>query len=260
MSKPFALVTGASTGIGAVYADRLARRGHDLVLVARDRVRLDAVATGIRSTTGAVVELLPADLTDPAGLAAVEAQLRGDARIELLVNNAGTVAAGSFLDQDAAAITRVVTLNALAVARLAGAVAPRFAAAGRGALVNVGSVVGLWPELGMTVYGATKAFVLFLSQGLQQELGPKGVYVQAVLPSATRTEIWDHAGRDVDTLPAVMEVGTLVDAALTGFDRREPVTIPTLPDEGQWQALEAARLAITPNLLQVQAAARYHPA
>ena len=102
--------------------------------------------------------------------------------------------------------------------------------AGEGAIVNIGSVVGLAPEFGMSVYGATKAFVLFLSQGLSLELAPKGVYVQAVLPAATRTEIWERAGIDINTLPEVMEVGELVDAALVGFDRRELVTIPPLQD------------------------------
>ena len=117
--------------------------------------------------------------------------------------------------------------------RLASAVAPRFAKAGYGAIVNIGSVIGLAPEYGSTVYGATKAFLLFLSQSLHSELGPKGVYVQAVLPAATRTEIWKHAGKDVDKLPAVMEVDELVDVALAGSDRSETVTIPPLPDAAQ---------------------------
>jgi short-subunit dehydrogenase len=133
-------------------------------------------------------------------------------------------------------------------------------AAGGGSIVNLGSIVGLAPELGLTVYGATKAFVLFLSQGLHLELSPKGVYVQAVLPSATRTQIWERSGRDVNTLPAAMETGELVDAALVGFDRRETVTIPPLPDAGQWSALEAARQAMLPNFMQAHAADRYRAA
>ena len=134
----------------------------------------------------------------------------------------------------------------------------RFTQAGHGAIVNIGSVIGLAPEYGSTVYGATKAFILFLSQSLHTELGPKGVYVQAVLPAAVRTEIWQHAGKDVDKLPAVMEVDELVDAALAGFDRRETVTIPPLPDAAQWTDFEAARKVMFPNFSQVHAAARYH--
>ena len=258
--KPAVLITGASSGIGAVYADRFAKRGHDLVVVARDRARLESLAERLRRATGVSVDLLPADLTDPRQLAQVEARLRDDARIGVLVNNAGATAAGGFVDQGPDAVADLIGLNVTALTRLASAVAPRFVAAGAGAIVNIGSVVGLVPEFGMAVYGATKAFVLFLSQGLALELGPKGVYVQAVLPAATRTEIWARSGRDVNALPAVMEVDELVDAALAGFDRRETVTIPPLPDAAQWDAFEAARQAMIPNFAQAHAADRYRAA
>jgi short-subunit dehydrogenase len=152
-----------------------------------------------------------------------------------------------------------MALNTTALVRLANAIAPRLVQAGEGAIINIGSVVGLAPEFNMTVYGATKAFVLFLSQGLQQELGPKGVYVQAVLPAATRTEIWGHVGADVNSMSNVMEVGDLVDAALVGFDRREPVTIPPLHDVGLWEALDGARKAMVPNLGNAVPAERYRP-
>jgi short-subunit dehydrogenase len=255
------LVTGASTGIGAVYADRFAQRGHDLVLVARNHDRLQAVADRLRREYGVAVDLIQADITDERDLQQVEARLRDDTRIGILVNNAGTAAAGTFAQQSATDITQVVNLNALVVIRLVAAVAPRFVAAGTGAIINIGSVVGLVPEFGSPVYGATKAFVLYLSQALHFELGPHGIYVQAVLPAAVRTEIWEHAGKNVDELPAVMEVAELVDAALVGFDRREAVTIPPLPDEAQWNAFEAARQAMGPNFLsQAHAATRYHAA
>ncbi|MNR25950.1 short chain dehydrogenase [compost metagenome] len=112
----------------------------------------------------------------------------------------------------------------------------------------------------MSVYGATKAFVLFLSQGLSLELSPKGVYVQAVLPASTRTEIWERAGIDVNTLPEVMEVGELVDAALVGFDRRESVTIPPLHEATRWDALQAVRQALLSDIRQANAAERYRKA
>ncbi|GBD49792.1 SDR family NAD(P)-dependent oxidoreductase [Methylopila sp. Yamaguchi] len=254
------LVTGASTGIGATYADRFARRGHDLVLVARDKARLDALAVRLRGETGVTVDVLQADLTQPGDLAAVETRLRDDRRIGVLINNAGATLGGGFVDQSTDDVARIVALNTTAVVRLASAVAPRFAEAGEGAIVNVGSVVGLAPEFGMTVYGATKAFALFFSQGLSLELGPKGVYVQAVLPAATRTEIWERSGVDVNTLPAVMEVDDLVDAALVGFDRREPVTIPPLHDAGQWDAHQLTRQAMIPGFAQIHAAERYRAA
>lgn len=259
-AQPVALITGASTGIGAVYADRFAKRGHDLVLVARDLARLEDLAARLRADYRVNVDILRADLTNRDDLARVEARLRDDASIGVLVNNAGTTTPGTFVEQRADDVSRIVDLNATALARLAAAVAPRFAGEGRGAIVNIGSVVGLAPELGMSVYGATKAFVLFLSQGLHLELGPKGVYVQAVLPAATRTEIWDHAGRDINEIPGVMEPGDLVDAALVGYDRRETVTIPPLPDAAQWAAYDVARSAMVPNLLQALPAERYRSA
>ena len=218
------LITGASTGIGATYADRFARRGHGLVLVARDKARLDASASHLRQVHGVQVDVLPADLTQPGDLARVEQRLRDDATIGMLINNAGAAHAGSFVSQTPEAVAQLVTLNTTAVARLAAAIAPRLAKDGQGAIVNIGSVVGLAPEFGMSVYGATKAFVLFLSQGLSLELSPKGVYVQAVLPAATRTELWGRAGVDINTLPEVMDVGELVDAALIRVSACEAVT------------------------------------
>jgi short-subunit dehydrogenase len=260
MSKkalPAALITGASSGIGATYADRLAHRGHDLVLVARDRKRLEALAERLRAETGVAVDLLPADLTNPAELARVEARLREDTRIGILVNNAGAAASGGFANADLGVLENLIHLNITAVTRLSAAVVPRFLAAGTGAIVNIASVVALAPEFFTGIYPATKSFVLTLSQAMQTELGPRGIYVQAVLPAATRTEIWQRSGMSIDAVPAVMEVGELVDAALVGFDRREAITIPPLPDENQWTQFEAARRAMLPNFRQEHAAARY---
>lgn len=258
--RPAVLITGASTGIGAVYGDRFAHRGHDLVLVARDRSRMEQLADRLRRETSVRVDVLQADLTDERDLQRVEQRLREDASIGVLVNNAGALTQGDFLAQSGGDLASMIALNVTALTRLANAIAPRLAAAGEGSIVNIGSIVGLAPEIGLTVYGATKAFVLFLSQGLNLELGPKGVHVQAVLPSVTRTEIWERSGRDVNALPASMATGELVDAALVGFDRRETVTIPPLPDAGQWSALEAARQAMLPNFMQAHAAERYRSA
>ncbi|MFK3649861.1 SDR family NAD(P)-dependent oxidoreductase [Lysobacter enzymogenes] len=254
---PTVLITGASTGIGAVYADRYARRGHDLVLVARDLSRLQALAARLSADYGVRAEPLQADLADPAQLARVERLLRDDARIGVLVNNAGATLPGGFLDQTPEQTAQLIALNVTAPTRLAAAIAPRLAAAGTGAIVNLASVVGLAPEFGMSVYGATKAFVQYLSQSLQGEIGGQGVYVQAVLPAATRTEIWERSGRDVEQIPGVMEVDALVDAALAGYDRREPVTIPPLHDETLWQAADAARKAMLPHYSQSLPAPRY---
>lgn len=251
------LITGASTGIGATYAERFAQRGHNLVLVARDKSRLDALSSRLRDKYDVSIDVIRADLTQTSDLTTVEARLRDDANIGILVNNAGAAQSGNFVEQSTDSVANLVALNTTALVRLASAIAPRLAQAGNGAIINIGSVVGLAPEFGMSVYGATKAFVLFLSQGLSLELSPKGVYVQAVLPAATRTEIWERAGIDINTLSEVMGVDELVDAALVGFDRREPVTIPPLQDAARWDALQAARQGLLSEIRQSVVAERY---
>ncbi|HEY0202449.1 MAG TPA: SDR family oxidoreductase [Burkholderiaceae bacterium] len=257
-----ALVTGASTGIGAAYADRLARRSHSLVLVARDGARLAALAERLGVQHGVRAEVLQADLTTPAELARVEERLRGDPDIAMLVNNAGMSVAGGFLSTDIDRVEAMVRLNVLAPTRLAQAAAAGFAARGRGTIINIASVLALAPEMFGGAYSATKAYMLNLSRSLQTELAPRGVRVQAVLPGATRTEIWERSGMSVDALPAhaVMEVGTLVDAALAGLDGGEDVTIPALEDAALWQAFEDARHALAPHLSLREAATRYHTA
>lgn len=254
---PGVLVTGASSGIGLAYAERFARRGHDLVLVARDKPRLEALASRLRDDSGVAVDVAQADLTRSADLAALETRLRDDARIGILINNAGMAQSGRFAQQTPESIQHLISLNVTALTRLAAAVAPRYLQSGTGAIVNIGSVVGFAPEFGMSIYGATKAFVLFLSQGLSVELSAKGVYVQAVLPAATRTEIWERAGIDVSASTEMMGVDELVDAALVGFDRRELVTIPTLEVSGHWDALEDARRQLLSNVRRAHLAARY---
>lgn len=254
---PTVLITGASSGIGAVYADRFAHRGHDLVLVARDKARMEALAARLRAKTGVYIDIVRADLTDPADLSSIEKRLREDDKIGILVNNAGAAAPGGVTNPDLDAFDRLIRLNVTAVTRLAGAAGTRFASRGEGAVINISSILALIPELTLGIYGATKSYVLTLSQSLQSELGPRGVYVQAVLPAATRTEIWERSGRSIDDLTVVMGVDELVDAALIGFDRRESVTIPSLPDAEQWNAFDGARQAMLPNLAQPHAAERY---
>lgn len=252
-----AMITGASTGIGAVYADRLAKRGHNLVLVARNGGRLDQLAARLRAETGVSVDVLVADLTNSGDLTRVERRLQEDAAINLLINNAGSTLAGSFAEQDVDQVDWLLRLNVTAVTRLAHAVAGRFIAQDSGAIVNVSSVLALVPEFGSGIYGATKSYVLSFSQGLQSQYADTGIYVQAVLPAATRTEIWDHAGADINEIPGVMEVGDLVDAALVGFDRKEAITIPSLPVVDVWDNLEAVRQAMGPQFMNGQPAQRY---
>jgi uncharacterized protein len=254
-----ALITGASAGIGAIYADRLARRGYDLILVARNADRLNALAKRISDETGHSVETVVADLGRRDDLARVEQILRTDASITMLVNNAGIGGVGPLLESDVDRMEETITLNVTALTRLTYAAAPGFVARGNGAIINIGSVLGIASEQLNGVYGATKAYVLAFTRSLRAELGTKGVRVQAVLPGATATEFWGQAGVPLENLPKeiVMSAADLVDAALIGFDRGEFATLPALPDAADWDAFEAAREKLLPNLSRATLAARY---
>ncbi|EEE03291.1 SDR family NAD(P)-dependent oxidoreductase [Burkholderia multivorans] len=254
-----AVVTGASSGIGAIYADRLARRGYDLILVARSRTRLDALAQRITSDTRRSVEVIEADLNDRAALAAVEAKLKQDASITLLVNNAGIGTHTPLLESDVDAMTRMIDLNVTALTRLTYAAVPGFVARRHGAVINIASIVALSPETLNGVYGGSKAFVLAFTQSLHHELADKGVQVQAVLPGATATDFWQTGGLPIEHLPKsiVMSASDMVDAALVGFERRELVTIPSLHAGEAWDAYEAARRAMAPHLSSDTPAPRY---
>jgi short-subunit dehydrogenase len=253
------LVTGASTGIGAVYADRLAKRGYDLILVARNRDRLAALARRLENETGRSVDIIAADLNDKADLARIEMALRTNARITLLVNNAGVAATTPLLASDVEKMDEMIRLNVGALTRLTYAAAPGFVARGGGTIVNIASVVAISPEALNGVYGATKAFVLALSHSLNHELAAKGVRVQAVLPGATATDLWDKSGLPLRNLPAeiVMSAEDMVDAALAGLDQGESVTIPALPDKAEWDGFEAARRAMAGRLSSAVPARRY---
>jgi short-subunit dehydrogenase len=258
-TKGIAVVTGASAGIGAIYADRLARRGYDLILVARSQKKLDEVAARIAGATGRTIKVMAADLNDKADLKRVEMLLGSEAGITMLVNNAGVGALEPLLASDVDAMERMIELNVTALTRLTYAVVPALVARGGGTVINISSAVAIGPEILNGVYGATKAFVLALSLSLHKELADKNVRVQAVLPGATATKFWDAAGGSLDTLPSqiVMNADDLVDAALAGLDQGELVTIPSLPDGSDWDAYEAARQKLMPNLSLSAPALRY---
>lgn len=254
-----ALITGASSGIGAIYADRLARRGYDLILVARSRDRLVTLASKLTDETGRSVEIVTADLADKADLARVETLLKQDASITLLVNNAGIGATAPLLAADIDTMEKMITLNVTALTRLTYAAVPGFVARRKGTVVNIASSVAISPETLNGVYGGSKAFVLAFSQSLHHELAGKDIRVQAVLPGATATDFWDVAGVPVAHLPGeiVMRATDLVDAALIGLDMGELVTIPSLPDAADWNAYEMARRELAPKLSRSAPADRY---
>jgi uncharacterized protein len=252
-----ALITGASSGIGAVYARRLAARGHNLVIVARATDRLNALATELRKAHDVAIEIITADLTDDAELEPVLQRLRSEPAIDILVNNAGAGLIGEFAKADPAGMQKLLQLNVTVPTLLTSAVIGGMLARGNGSIINIASVLALIPEYSRGIYPATKSYLMALSQGIAAEVAPKGVYVQAVLPAATRTEIYDRAGGDISKVPNVMEVEDLVDAALVGFDRKELVTIPPVPDVAAWDAFEKARGALAAGFGNSKPAARY---
>jgi hypothetical protein len=260
--KGTAVITGASSGIGAIYAERFADRGYDLILIARRADQLSLVADRIRSRTGRKVEIFPADLTDELDIARVETLLKSEPSVSLLVNNAGLGGAGTLLQSDVDAMSSMIALNVTALMRLTYAIVPKFVARGAGTIINIGSVVAITPETLNGVYGGTKAFVLAFSQNLRKELEGSGVHVQVVLPGATHTDFWAISGRPVELLPKdiVMSSEDLVDAALIGLDRGEFVTIPPLQDAALFDAYEGARQAMVGQLSHATPALRYRVA
>jgi short-subunit dehydrogenase len=252
-----ALITGASSGIGAVYARRLAARGHDLVLVARATDRLNRIASELRNAHGIAIEVITADLVDGSQLERVLRRLRADPPIDILVNNAGAALIGDFATADPVKMEDLLALNVVAPTLLASAVIGRMVERGDGAIINIASVLALLPEHSRGIYPATKSYLMALSQGLAAEVASKGVYVQAVLPAATRTEIYERAGGDASKVPNVMEVEDLVSAALVGLDRKELVTIPPVPDVAAWEAFEKARGILAAGFSNSKPAARY---
>lgn len=254
-----ALITGASSGIGAVYADRLAARGYNLLLVARREDRLNSLAEDLQQRHGINVRTLVADLSQQEGIQRVETVLQEDASIAVLVNNAGAAALSPFLGSTAQQHEAINTLNTTALMRLTLAVLPRFVENNHGTLINIASVVAFHARAGSAVYSATKAWVLNFTRGLQEEFADSNIRIQAVLPAATATEIWGHSGITLDALPegSVMTTEDLVDAALAGLDQGELVTVPPVEEVQLWEDWEAARLALFSASRNGKPASRY---
>ncbi len=199
MTKGTALVTGASAGLGTLFAEALARQGYDLILTARRTDRLEGLATALRAQTGVKVETISADLAQPGAAAALMAEIgkRGLA-INTLINNAGFGLSGNVADQDGAALARMIALNCGALVDLTQAVLPGMVQMRSGGILNVASTAAFQPGPGMAVYYATKAFVLSFSEAVHEEVRRHGVHVSALCPGATATEFFDAAGTSED--------------------------------------------------------------
>ncbi|MEJ8279899.1 SDR family NAD(P)-dependent oxidoreductase [Pseudonocardia spirodelae] len=234
---PTALVTGASRGLGEVYAHELAHRGYAVVLVARDAARLAAVAERIGRATGAIVEVLPADLTDPAGLAAVEARLTArDLPVELLVNNAGVESDAVFAEAPVDALTAEIDLNVTALMRLTRAAVPAMTARGRGGVLNVASFAGYLPS-GGNAYGASKSWVLAFTDTVAASLAGTGVTVTAVAAGRIRAE-------DDPQGPLWLEPADVVRRSLDDLARGRTLSAPGWVYRALVGYLEAPRTAL----------------
>jgi short-subunit dehydrogenase len=252
--RKVALVTGASSGIGAEFARQLARRGHDLVVVARDVTRLGEVADALRADHGTETEILPADLADPDQLANVAARLRdADRPVDLLVNNAGFGTAGRFWEVPLDGEDKELRVNVVAVLHLTHAALGRMVERGRGGVINVSSIAAYQPNPSMATYGGTKAFVFNFTQAVHEELAGTGVKAMVLCPGFTRTEFQERAGVEDAAVPGPlwMSAEQCVSLALHDFDRGKAVCVP-----GVLNTLGTAFISVTPSFVTRKVAGR----
>lgn len=254
-AKDIAMVTGASSGIGKVYARRLAARGFDLILVGRDTTKLQQLSDDLLRDYGAKCDVQAADLAERTQSILVEDLLRSDTAITILVNCAGLVSGGPLGDADIGALAAMLEVNVSALSRLCAAAAHNFGMRGRGTIVNLSSATAFIDSPSAGAYAASKAFVLHLTLALDLELKSKGVQVQAVLPGYTATPMLGNSHGISEHM--LMDVDTLVDAALSGLDQGELVTIPSLEDAALFGNWMGSRTAMKPGLSKNVAATRY---
>lgn len=257
--RGIALVTGASSGLGEIYADRLAKLGYDLILVARRRDRLETVARRLENETGRTIKIIVADLSKKSDLIRVENVLRTNTSITMLVNNAGIGAGAPLVNSNVEAMDEMIKVNVTALMRLCYAIVPEFIRRGEGTIINISSIVAIWPEILNGVYAGSKAFVYAFTHSLKNEVAATNIKIHLVLPGATATDFWDAAGLAIENLAAetVMRPENTVDAALAGLAQGEFVTIPSLPELSDWKVFEAARQKLIPKLSRAVPADRY---
>ncbi len=261
-SRPRALVTGASSGIGASYAERLARDGYDLVLVARRRERLEDLAERLRREADTHAEVLAADLTGAGALAQVEARVAGDESLALLINNAGFGSYGPFVQVESEAVDHLIDIHVRAVARLTRAGLPAMVRRGAGGVINVASLLALSGSMPpnplpyRTVYASAKAFMVTFTQALAGELSGTGVRVQVVLPGLVATEFHTVQGMDLSKIPR-MTADDVVAASLAAFARGEVTCIPGLDDASLLERLAEQQRAVLKSANTTTLARRY---
>lgn len=250
--RRFAVVTGASSGIGVSYAERMAERGYNLILVARRRDRLEDIAAKIQIKTQRLVEIVTADLADANDLLRVEALLTERDDIDFLINNAGLGALGPTSKVSADALENLIKINILALTRLTHAVLPGLLRRNSGTIINIASMIAVMPTPTGAGYSGSKAYVLNFTRSLQMELSKTKVIVQAVLPGPVRTEFFEASGLAAAPFPneLFMSADQLVDTALQALEQGELVCFPSLENASLWTAFEDARIALSRALMQ----------
>jgi uncharacterized protein len=259
-----ALVTGASSGIGAAFAERLAREGYDLIVVARRRDRLEELAKRLESERGVSVEVLPADLSSPSGLRTVEDRVATEPTVDLLVNNAGFGGYKPFAEIDPEVAEALIRVNVAAVTRLTRAALPGMVARKSGAIINVSSRLAFSGAIEgpflprRAVYAGTKAYVNIFTEVLANELRGTGVNIQALCPGIVRTEFHLVQGMDPNRFPPamVMRPDEVVSASLESLRRGEVICIPALADPGLLEAVHEAERRLFEGTTSGTAAAK----
>lgn len=254
-----AVVTGASSGLGEVFAERLAKRGYDLKLVARRKDRLNAIAEKLESRYGVKVTNLVADLGLETDLEKVAEDLRKDDSITLLINNAGTSTLSSVAATSVEKQKEMVNVNVTALMLLSSAVLPRFITKNEGVLINIASVLGFYTLPISAVYSGTKGFVVQYTKGLQEEVQGTNIHVQLVNPATTATEIWEVGGVPLSALEqsTIMTTEDCVDAILAGLNQGELTTHPSVNDQNLIDNYENARIQLFQGSQSGKPAERY---
>ena len=259
-ARPLAMVTGTSSGIGEAFARRLAHDGVDVILIARRKDRLEALADELRGTSPVTVEVLAADLTDAGDLARVEQRIEQAPALSLLVNNAARGDIAPFTSMPRETIANMIALNVTALTRLTHAAVPGMIARGGGTIINVssGAAYGLIPPF--SVYGATKAFVSHFTELLHEEVGGKGIRLQSLVPGLTRTNLGNAQETGLfDQFPkeVVMTPESIVDASLASLSMGELHCFTLLNDPEQWVQASRAIYGIGAIPLSSEIAPRF---
>ncbi|MBP1222475.1 SDR family NAD(P)-dependent oxidoreductase [Flavobacterium sp. 1355] len=254
-----AVVTGASSGLGKVFAERLAKRGYDLKLVARRADKLNELAEVLRAKYGVTVTNYTADLSNTTDLEKIAADIQDDPNIIFLINNAGTSTLAPVSQTSVAKQKEMIDVNITSLVLLSNAVLPGFIKRNEGTLINIGSVLGAYTLPISSVYSGTKGFVVQYTRGLQEEVKGTNIKVQLVNPSITATEIWEVGGVPLSALDqaAIMTTEDCVDAALAGLDAGELVTFPSVHNQQLIDVYEDARIKLFTGSQTGKPAERY---